>query len=282
MPADDVAKPILAVFTGDWHTNDTCGLCPPVYHREKLAEHRPGKAVRALWRAWQEFWQLMADKKQETGAELLAFCVGDLADINVHSQTQLISFNQADILRAMVDVTQPMLEVADRIFVIRGTASHTGGNGLLEELFAQDIGAEPCPDEDSMSWWVMRGMLGGVRVETSHHSPTYSMRPWTLNQAAARAAAIVSARYQKEGLARETPDVCVWAHRHAAAQGQEMGVHGFFLPSWKLVGQYGHRLGAGAHIEKVGGLWLLCQGGEYAWGWERWSPRRPTIWQSGT
>lgn len=278
MCTDDVAKPILVVCVADLHINDTCGLSPLVYHREKLAEHRPGKAVRALWRAWGEFWQLMAVKKQETNAELIVFWVGDLADINVHSQTQLISFNQADILRAMVDVAQPALEVADLNFVIRGTAAHTGGNGLLEELFADDIGAVRCEEEDSASWWIAKVKLGGVRFDISHHPPTGSMRPWTLNQAAARGGAIVASRYAKEGLWAETPNVAVWGHRHAHAQGKEMGVHGFILPSFKLVGQYGHRLGAGAHVEQVGGLWFLCQNGGYDWDWELWRPRRGKIW----
>ena len=280
MSMPNTTKPVLAVFVSDFHTNDLCGLCPPVYHREKLSEHRPGKAVKALWQAWCEFWTLMATKKQETGAELVAFCVGDLADINVHSQIQLISFNKADILRAMVDVAQPMLEVADCIFVIRGTAAHTGGNGLLEELFAQDIGAEPCPDEDSASWWIVRAELGGVRIDVSHHPPTSSRVPWTLNQAAARAAAVAAARYQKEGLSREIPQVCVWGHTHVSAQGMELGTHGIFLPPWKLVGAFGHRLGAGAHVERIGGLWLLCQDGHYTWDFERWQLRRPTIWRN--
>lgn len=270
--------PVLVVATADWHCNDIVGLCPPVFKREKLAKHRPGPAIRAIWRAWTQFWEIIAAKKAATGATVYAFCAGDLCDFNKHSGAQLISMRGSDVLAAMVDVATPMLDVADHIFVIRGTAAHTGGTGGMEEVFADDIGAVYCKEEDSASWWCARVELGGVRFDVAHHPPTGSMRPWTLNQAAARAGAIVATRYAKEKLWTQTPDVAIWGHYHKHAQGEELGVHGFVLPSWKLLGEYGHRLGLGAHVEQVGGLWFLCENGKYDWDWELWRPKRGKIW----
>lgn len=268
-------------MTGDWHVNDTVGLCPPVYKREKESNHRPGPAVRALWRAWLEFWTIIAEKKAATGATVYAVANGDLGDINTHDKVQLISANETEIIDAMIDVARPMTEVADKVFIIRGTAAHTGGCGKLEEALAKDItNAVHCPDEKSASWWVLRSEWAGVRFDITHHSPTASRRPWTRNAAAARVAAIVAGRYMKEGLAREVPDYAIFSHVHYHGQGGEMGCQGRFMPPWKLVGGFGHRLGSGAHIEKVGGWWALCDSGKVIEeNFELWGMKRPTIWR---
>lgn len=273
--------PALVVVTGDWHVNDTNGLCPPVYKREKLATHRPGPAGRALWRAWIEFWQFIEQKKQETGATVYAVANGDLGDLNKHDKTQMISLNEKDILGAMIDVAKPMVEVADKVFIIRGTAAHTGACGNLEEQLANDTkNAVHCDDEGSASWWVLRGTFGGVRVDLTHHAPTASRRPWTRNAAASRAAAIVAGRYMKEGIAREVPQYAIFSHVHYHAQGEEMGCKGRFIPPFVLVNAFGHRLGTGAHVEKVGGWWALCDAGKViSEDFETWGMKRPTIWK---
>lgn len=271
----------LVVVTGDWHVNDIVGLCPPVFKREKRASHRPGPAVRALWRAWRDFWTFIAEKKAETGAAVFAIANGDLGDINKHDSTQLISMRKSDIVDAMIAIAQPMADVADKVFIVRGTAAHTGGCGELEELLARDITtAVHCDDEGSASWWVLRAEWGGVRFDITHHPPTSSRRPWTRNAAVARAAAIVAGRYLKEGLAREMPRYAIFSHAHYSAQGEEMGVRGRFVPPFKLVGAFGHRLGSGAHVERVGGWWALCEDGKViAESFERWGMKRPTIWK---
>lgn len=271
----------LVVVTGDWHVNDTVGLCPPIYHREKQANYRPGPAVRALWRAWTEFWSLIAEKKKETGATVYAIANGDLGDMNRHDTVQLISPRRMDVKRAMIDVAKPMVDVADKVFVIRGTAAHTGGCGELEEFLAQDItSAVHCPDEKSASWWVLRAMFGGVRFDITHHPPTASRRPWTRNAAVGRAAAIVAGRYLKEGLERERPDYAIFSHAHYHGAGAEMGTEARFIPPFKMVGAFGHRLGSGAHVEKVGGWWALCEAGKViAEDFELWGMARPKIWK---
>lgn len=279
-------KRALVVVTGDWHVNDTVGLCPPVFKREKESNHRPGRAVRALWRAWIEFWEIIAAKKEATGATVYAVANGDLGDINKHDKTQLISGSEMEILDAMIDVAQPMTQVADHVFIVRGTAAHSGGCGKLEELLARDtLNAVKCEDEKTASWWVLRAMFGGVRFDVTHHSPTASRRPWTRNAAAGRVGAIVAGRYVRNGLAREIPRFAVYSHVHYHGYGSEMGVEGRFIPPWKLVGGFGHRLGSAAHVEKVGGWWVLCEEGRVIeqgsspGGFELWQMRRPKIWK---
>lgn len=255
----------LVAYTADWHVNDMLALCPPKFHREREATHRPGKAVRSLWVAWTEFWEIVKRKKEELEAagkdvDVYAVCNGDLGDINKHSKAQLISTLKNDVVRAMVDVAQPMIGVVEKnIFVIRGTAAHTGANGELEEQFAEDIGAIPCNYEDSRSWWVLRANFSGVSTHITHHGPTGTGLPNKKDQSAARAAEYTANAYNRARL--RLPKLAVYAHRHYAASGREMGVECRFLPSWKLVGAFGYRIGV-TIAEPVGGYWCVCHNGQ--------------------
>ena len=273
-------KPALVVCVSDPHTNSIAGLNPDPFRREQGSEWRPGKGGRAKLRAWQEFWQLMADKKAEHDANCYVLAVGDLGDVNRKTAHELISRHEPDVLLAMADIGEPMTQVADTIFILRGTSVHNAGNGKLEELYARDIDAEPDTQNGTASWWVVKAEFGGVVFEATHHPPSSSRMPWTQNIGASRAASIVASRYQKAGRARDIPNVCVWAHVHFRAEGKEMGVHGFYLPPWQTAGEYGHRLGAGASPNEVGGLWFLCQDGKYTWDWETWVPERKQTWHN--
>ena len=127
-------RPALVACVSDWHLNDITGLCPPEFRREQGATYAPGPAGMALWEAWEGFWEIIGAKKKEQRATTYAICDGDLCDFNRYSQAQLISQRREDVLMALCEVTEPMLKVADHIFVIRGTASHTEGTGGVEEL----------------------------------------------------------------------------------------------------------------------------------------------------
>ena len=275
----------LLVGTADLHINDTCALCPPVYRRELDAEHRPGHLIMQIWVAWKEFWQIIADKRTDLENQLIReiqktrkvgkreareeaqgllrvvhIVDGDACDMNTHETTQLISTNRVDVQRALIDVFDPVMAVVDDTFIIRGTAAHTGPNGELEEWFAQDIGAIACPDDDCVSWWKLKNIFSGVRVFAAHHSPTGTKLDNKKNQSAARAAERVAVSYMRLGMSRR-PNLVLFAHRHYPAFGDELGVRCRYLPSWKLVGAFGHRLAA-TNAEPIGGWWGVLRGGK--------------------
>jgi len=265
--AGESSSPAIVAITADWHVNDALGLCP----RSGMAlddggVYRPNKLQRAIWRAWERFWEEVSSLRAGTGGRIYAVANGDLGDLNRHNGVQLISRHKASIKEAMIAAARPMAEVADRIFIVRGTEAHSGGGGELEEFLARDLGAEPAvPPRDGQggrfSWWVLEAEFGGVEFDISHHPPTSSRRPWTINQGLARAAAIVASRYRNQG--REPPDIAVFAHSHQHGVGSEMGVWAFGCPPWKGVGAFGHRLGAGAVVQPVGGWVFVCEGGEW-------------------
>lgn len=274
----DDETPELIVFTADWHVNDTKGLCPPKFQREDESTHRPGAAILGMRRDWLTLWEWAEEKKREAGARLIAVFDGDLGDMNKHSKQQLISMRKQDVLLAMADVAEPAIAVADHVFVIRGTAAHSGGSGELEELFAKDIRGGKCVHNGKdASWWVLEATFGGVDGDVYHHPPTNTRLPNKYNQAAARGAERVAISYLRQGL--KPPRFVVWGHVHHNGHGSELGVHGFYLPPWKMVGEFGYRIGVGANVEPWGALWMLCQGGEIReWDYIFYKVRRGKRW----
>lgn len=291
----------LLAFTADWHVNDIAGgLCPPIFKRELDSEHRPGPATLSIYSAWKEYWGIIADKKAElerlerrllrkAAVDVYSVCVGDLGDENEKEDVQLISKNEKDVHRAMLDVAAPMLDVVpgDHTFVIRGTRTHTGPNGALEEWFAEKIGAIPCSYEDAHSWWVLKATWEGVRFHIAHHGPTGTMLPHKKGSAAARAAEYTAAAYNRQGLT--PPDFAVFGHRHFPAAGHELRVRARLLPCWKLVGGFGYRIGA-TLAEPVGGWWCVLRDGKLVeepeddglGPFQLWEPPRIGEWVQGS
>jgi hypothetical protein len=222
---------------------------------------------------------MMWHKKRQYGAACVSIGNGDLGDKNSHSAGELITTLPADVIQAMIDVSEPVHDVADVKLIVRGTTSHNGGNGMLEEMYAKIIRATPNPETGNASWYVLEADFGGVPFEVTHHPPTATMLPNKINQAAARGAERVALRHIREG--RKPPRVAVWGHRHISGWGEEMGTLGVFVPSWQYTGgEFGYRIGLGSHIEPIGGAWFLCRGGELLdWDLELFEPRRGKRWQ---
>ncbi len=270
---DEVA---LVVATSDWHFNSAVGLCPPRISLDDGGTYTYSPAQAALWRSWRKLWQRIADLKQEHNATVYAVCCGDVVDVD--RRGSLITSNKSVILSALADVAAPMLEVADKVFVVRGTEAHVGGAGELEEKFAADIGAEPNERAGTNSWWVLRASFGGVRFDFTHHPATSGRRPWTRAASAARQSRITREQYLDRD--ERPPDVAVFGHVHYfASGGRTHKPETLFLPPFTWTTAFGYRLGAGAEIEPVGGVYFLCRGGSYIWDDIRFAARRLPIWR---
>ena len=139
-----MADCIVAVVS-DLHSNSTIGLCPYSFNLDDGGTYKASKAQRWLWRNWQDYWKRIANLSQDTGLPVVAVVNGDITDGDHHGSPQLITRNDADQLRLGIAVLEPVLNTARRVFVVRGTEAHVGKSASLEEMIAQDIGAEPSP-----------------------------------------------------------------------------------------------------------------------------------------
>lgn len=271
-------EPQLVVIVADTHINSTVGLAPPSTNLDDGGTYRASKPQLAVWSAWRTFWQIIRDKKESTGAQVTAIANGDLNDFNVHDGAELISRSRADVIKMTIDVLEPMLAVADRVFIVRGTEAHVGKKANLEEAVARDIGAVPF-GKSRHSWYWLWAEFGGVTFDVAHHPQTTARRPWTKDAAAARHAAIIRNEYWERN--RTPPDVALRAHAHYFADSGQKRVKPLFVycPPWQLTTSYGHRLGSAGGVESVGGLWFLCQDGRYTWDVETWKPPEQKLWQ---
>lgn len=266
-------QPILLAAVADLHTNSFTGLCPPVVTLDNAGTYRANKAQRIVWRAWCEFWDTVGAKAQELGTQVYAVLNGDLNDANVYDKTSLITRAEADIVKMSVAVLEPALEVADKIFIVRGTEAHVGKRASLEEEVAKDIGAVKDEVAGTYSWYWLPLSANGVLFDIAHHPQTVARRPWTWDAAANRSAYIIRSQYLDRG--EKPPDVALRAHVHKyGLSNGRLPPHFFYLPPWQLTTNYGHRLGAGSGIEPPGGLVFVCQDGQFTWKAERWLPRK--------
>ena len=269
----------LVVGVADLHVNSRFGLCVPQLELDNGGYYIASKAQRELLRAWKEFWEIVADKKEELDAECYVFVDGDATDLNTHDDLDPISHNRSTIIEHACSLLWPARQVADFLFIVRGTEAHIGGHGELEEIVAKELGAQRDTKTGTRSWWWLPLEAAGVRFDIAHHPDTFSRRPWTLHAAANRQAEILHSKYTHRH--KWPPDVAVRAHRHIfTLSNGETKPWTFHLPSWQLTNAFGHRLGAGGQIQAVGGVWWVCYKGEIEnWDKELWRPQTTPVWR---
>jgi len=251
---------ILAIVS-DLHVNSAVALCPKQMKRDDGQTIRPSKSQRWLRKNWLSFWRDVAQLKAEHSAETYALINGDWGDLNKHSKYQLLSPNTDDVLDWMVEVVEPLRAVTNDVFIVRGTEAHVGGVGWIENRAAKEIGALKDPNTALPSWWVFRGTFDGVRVMCTHHPGTNSTRPWTTGAAANRAAAIVmDAHYSS----KFKPHLAIFGHVHHNEDSfDNHTVRAVFNRSWTLADAFTHRIGFGIKRSVIGGLIVICDGGDY-------------------
>lgn len=270
--------PAIVVVVGDLHINSTVALIPPSVQLDDGGTHRQSRAQRWIYRCWQDFWQKVEALPRSA---LYVVVNGDTVEGVHHATTQLVSTNLKDQFRMATELLEPVARASDALFMVRGTESHTGPASMWEELLAKDLGAVECKAGRTWSWWHLPLSVEGVKLDIAHHPQTHSRRPWTQDSAAARQASITAVEYWEND--ERPPDAVVRGHVHQWAKGTHKDTWGFFHPAWQLTTAYGTRLGAGRHIEPIGGLVFQCQNGRLSWPdkWPaiRYSPRR-TPWTS--
>lgn len=272
-------NPALNVCVADMHVNSKYGLSLPQVELDNGGYYRASESQREVYRAWNAFWAIIERKKVETEATVYVEVVGDAPDKNKHDKFDRITDNESIIIDHTVELLLPASRVADHLFIVRGTEAHVGGHGFLEECIAHELGAEKNTLTNQWSWWWLPLLTQSVDWDIAHHGDTFARRPWTLDSAAERQSAILRDQYCERG--ERPPRMAVRAHQHTFTYSNgRLSPWTFFLPPFCLANAFAHRLGAGAHIEPVGGVWWLCRDGKVTqWDKERWRPRRTPQWK---
>ena len=254
----------IVVVVADGHCNSRVGLYNPALLIGGTRPHDPSVFQRKLWNeCWLPFWEHVAQLKKKHKAEVVVILNGDWIDYIMSHPAGLICLKRSDIRALAFSALEPALKVGDKAFVIKGTPRHTGTQGELEELLANDITiAEPDPDTGTSAWYYLKAEFEGVLFDVAHHPSTSSRRPWTRAQAVAREGAVIRARYLENG--EKPPDVAFRGHVHwHAVGGPDPRPQMFFCHPWQLTTDYGYRIGYGTFFEPPGGYILICKDGKY-------------------
>ncbi len=267
-------KTVVVALFADTHPNSTVGLLhPDGVDLDDGQKVLPSRAQRWLWRNWLAYWKFVADLKKKYRAEVWAVCLGDGTDDNTHSKHGLITVNKSIIVDISVMVWEPV--VADVKFMVRGTESHTGGSGELEELVAKEIGAEK--DGHNHSWWWLPLEAEGVLFDLAHHPGSTSRMPWTLGGGANRQAAILVYEYAISG--NILPQFGLRAHgHHAEDSGSNHPIRVLYLSPWQLCTAFGQRIGYSGRLEPVGGIAVVCKEGHGEVHVKKYRPVRRAPW----
>ena len=260
--------PIVA----DLHVNSKVGLLPPVVELDGVGspgEYHASKMQRVMWEKWCEFWTELRLIKEQLGARLYPVVNGDGSDDNKYDPAGMITANKSDIKKLAVLTLQPMLAIADKWFMVRGTKIHTGAHSWYEETIAEEAGAEPDREANTFSWWWWPAVIEGVKFHVAHKPPTFGHKPWTIDAAVGRCSKEVRDIYvERDEL---PPDIAAFAHYHRLRDsGRVKKPFTVFVPSWTFAGEYIMGKGKTGPSPVIGGVWFICEDGKYKFDYRAW------------
>lgn len=259
----------IGFFISDTHINSAVALGKPRVQLDNGGEWVAGPLQRWIRKQYLDFLDLGRHYKATYGWPFFVIHLGETADDLTHPSTELISKNPKDLIRHGIEVLEPLVDLADFLFICRGTEAHSGKASWYDEQIAEDFGAIG-PGENRFSWYKLRLLIGGVPIEAGHHPGTSARREHTRGGDANRLAADVAAEYTRisYGLQAqgdnpvEVPRLVIRGHNHFPADSGPINqpARGIILPSWQLTTSFGHRLGG--KVAPIGGAVILFEGGK--------------------
>ncbi len=269
----------LLVVTSDEHVNCSVGLCVQPVAQDAGGTFYPSKTQRAVAQAWHQFGDAVEAAAETARVDNIWWAnAGDAVDLNKHDALAPITANRARIMDLALATYKRPAALSSRRFIIRGTEAHNGSHAELEELLGRDLQAEMCPDDGAHAWWTLSLECEGVLFNIQHHPKAgCSSVPWMRNNAAMRTAMEIAITATDRG--ERVADVAIRGHVHYFADsGTARKPRVFFLDGWQALTPYAYRRGYFSP-SPVGGMWFVCQDGDYKEArWFR-EPKRTMVWK---
>lgn len=273
----------VVALTADQHINSTVGLLTGPVALDDGGTYMPSKTQIFLARNWRSFW---ADVESIAGNDpIYAVFAGDLGDRGVNGSTQVVTKNETTIIGMCIGIVEPVAQIADYVFIIRGTEAHTGQSASIEEAVARDIkNCEHCPDTGAATWFSLVADWGGAKFDGAHHFSMGSL-PWTEHNAANKLASETIMRYAE--LHEPLPAFVYRAHCHGFADSGEnfrsYGIRAVNLPAWTTRSTHGHKVAPGNRLADIGGVIVEVEDGRIADVQAKlYRPATQTVWREKT
>jgi len=257
----------IVAIASDLHVNSTIGLCNPKHALDDGSSISPSASQLWLWnQVWLPFWErVKATAKREKAKKIYLVSLGDLGDINKHSQAQLFTINEGCVVDAMFNALEPSFGIVTEYIVVRGTEAHNGPGCFLEEVTANMLakaGHKVLRDEatDAYSHWFLEVSFEGVNCVFAHHPGTSSSRPWTQGGGANRKAAWLTYDYYGK---EWKPQVGFFGHVHHNEDSLDNHpVRAIYARPMSFYTAYDHRLGHTARGARVGAMLMVAREGQ--------------------
>ena len=231
----------------------------------------PSPGQRWMYSCWKDF--ISQAKSRAAGKKVYVVGNGDLTDGDHHDTSQIITRNRTTQRSIAIDCIEPLAEIADRLFIVRGTPIHVKND---EEEIAKDLGAEKF-DNDIYSWWELIAEFGDKLFDISHHPPGGGGQPWTRGGAAVRLAGRSVMEYAGRG--EKIPDMIIRGHYHLYQDSFENieGCRAIYSPGWQLRTEFTWRIAA--QRADIGAILFDIKSGEMETKVIRYRPTRRPIWK---
>lgn len=244
----------LVAWAGDLHINSTVALCVPEFQKDDGDHHKNSRLQNELWTAWVDAWKQV--KQKAKGREVVTIIGGEIADeMMKHPTYQYITHNTDDIRRMALETLEPLLNVTDKLIVLRGTEAHSGLSSNLDEGIAREIaktykGIKVIKNGHSYSHYYTRLFIGGRLFDLAHHvSMGQSKR--SERDAANHLSADLQMSYSRRG--KKLPDFAMRGHVHRVADSSiNYPIRSIICPSWQLATTFAHRIGGSPDVAEIG------------------------------
>lgn len=252
----------LVVAVSDLHAGSTVAVAPPEgVELDDGGREMPNRVQSWLYERWTDAWdrygKLLKQYKPKTRTLML---LGDMVD-GIHHGTPQVSPLVGQHFRTAHTLLKrgPLRFKLDAVHMVRGTESHVGRSGELEEGIARTFRAEGLPMVEDpttgqvSSFW-RKVEIDGVQFDLRHHGRR-GQRAHTRGPYDRWYAQDIELEHRLDG--ERPPDIALRGHLHTfgdSGKNHRWTTRLIQLPCWQMLTAYGHRI----TIESMPDIGIVC------------------------
>jgi hypothetical protein len=255
----DTLKNPVFVWVTDIHINSKQAVSLPVIDMGEGNVYHANALQKALYNGWLDAWK---EVKNRAGKRPIVVGIGgEIGDIDAKNRSNQYISKDVDCVRDhSIELFLPIIEMAKKIIVIRGTEAHVGNNGMLDEKIARQMEKEKkgiihrnseLRRTKEYSYQYLRTFIGGRKFDLAHHVNMGTV-PRTEKDAANHLSSDLVMEYANRWH-EPLPDFAFRGHVHRYSEsGDNFSIHSYIGPCWQGANPYIHRIGKSAGMPEIG------------------------------
>lgn len=250
------------VVISDLHFGCSFALCPSDgITLDSGVVYKPSKLQKVLWKWWEIFWNQWLPSK--IGSD--PFCLvinGDVLEGVHHNVVTTISNNMDDQTTIAKRVLVPIFKRAEKVFIVRGTESHSGKSSQEEERLATELGATPITKNSTTSYELWMDLNGKI-IHFCHHIGSFLAH----SESTGLMREMIESVAELGRWSKVIPDVIVRSHRHSFCEvsipKKDGKIIGIVTPAWQLKTPFTFKLARSKmSLPQIGGVLISVIDGD--------------------